>query len=277
MLPTFIVIGAMKSGTTSLYLYLRSHPEIFMSDPKELEFFSTHYDKGIAWYASHFQAKAKAYGEASTGYTKYPTASFSGVPQRMHAVLPDIKLMYIVRDPIERIISQYIHKYSLGQEQRSLDEALATLEGNHYVACSRYYMQLEQYLPYYPKENILVITAEELKHQRQATIRAVYRFVGVDETYVGPHLDVVAHKSSEKRRPRKIRRYFPSKEATNKVKQLLPSPVARWIRDSTLHPPLQVRPTCSPELEARLIDHFRDDVAALRAFTGNNFDGWRAY
>src|SRR5207244_8421308 len=85
MLPTFLVIGAMKSGTTSLYRYLQAHPDVFMSEQKELNYFTQganqNWEKGLAWYQAQFEqaGKARAVGEASTNYTKYP--QFQGVPE----------------------------------------------------------------------------------------------------------------------------------------------------------------------------------------------------
>src|SRR5699024_2394872 len=76
---------------------------------------------------------------------------FAGVPQRMAELVPEVKLIYLVRDPIERIISHYTHNYSEGREHRSIDEALQELEGNHYVMCSRYFWQLPQYLQFFLK------------------------------------------------------------------------------------------------------------------------------
>jgi len=108
-LPNLIIIGAMKCATTSLHYYLNLHPQISMSEEKELDFFihKNNWHKGIEWYKTNFTGNASVYGESSPNYTKYPF--FNGVPERMHAVVPDAKLIYVVRDPIERIISHYIH------------------------------------------------------------------------------------------------------------------------------------------------------------------------
>ena len=148
-LPTFCVIGAMKSGTTSLHHYLAAHPEISMSRPKELDFFvaEKNYDRGVDWYASHFDDAAAVRGESSTNYTKCHI--FDGVPARMNALLPNVKLVYVLRDPIERLISHYEHNRSRGRESRTFDEALRSPERNHYVQCSQYLTQLEAFLEYY--------------------------------------------------------------------------------------------------------------------------------
>ena len=169
MLPNLIVIGAMKCGTSSLHYYLSLHPEIFMSERKELNFFidRKNWGRGLDWYEAQFPEPLPVRGESSPGYTKYPT--FEGVAERLHSVLPGAKLIYLVRDPIERIVSHYLDSYALRREDGTIEDMLADLDDNHYVNCSRYFMQLEQYLRYYPESQILIITSEELEDDRPAT------------------------------------------------------------------------------------------------------------
>src|SRR4051812_23979775 len=104
-LPDFIIIGAMKAGTTSLARYVDLHPRLHTSRRKEPDFFlrDAAPPKTLAWYEAGFEETGKLQCEASTNYTKYPFSR--GVPARMHALLPGIKLIYILRDPVERIRS----------------------------------------------------------------------------------------------------------------------------------------------------------------------------
>src|SRR5688572_16712902 len=96
-LPNLVVIGGAKTGTTSLHAYLALHPEIFMSRVKEIRFFTHHYEEGAAWYAAHFRKGCDhaVRGEASPQYTAHPR--LAGVPERMHTLIPDAKLIYVVR------------------------------------------------------------------------------------------------------------------------------------------------------------------------------------
>src|SRR5262245_46073038 len=118
-LPTFLVIGAMKGGTTALHTYLGSHPDVFMSDLKEPHFFSSGlgWDKGEEWYCSLFTeaGSATAVGESSTSYSKFPDVRH--VPERAISLIPDLRVVYLVRDPIERIRSQYLHHVVMGEER----------------------------------------------------------------------------------------------------------------------------------------------------------------
>ena len=108
--PNLVIIGAMKAGTTSLHYYLNLHPEISMSKVKEPAFFieERNWRKGIKRYSSLFTNQTSVVGEASTEYTKYP--HFKEVPAKMHSTIPEAKLIYLVRDPIVRILSEYMHK-----------------------------------------------------------------------------------------------------------------------------------------------------------------------
>lgn len=114
MLPTFIVIGAMKCGTTSLYYALDAHPEIEMSDRKETDFFirARNYRRGTDWYEDRFPASGQARGECSPNYTK--AHLFPRVARRMHDLVPDVHLVYMVRDPIDRIVSHYVGNRAVG-------------------------------------------------------------------------------------------------------------------------------------------------------------------
>ncbi|MDX1394802.1 MAG: sulfotransferase domain-containing protein, partial [Gemmatimonadota bacterium] len=117
-LPNLLVIGAMNAGTTSLYHYLRLHPEIHMSTPKELTFFADEWNwpRGLDWYASHFDPSFAVNGEASPLYTTYPECP--EIAERIGRNLPDVKLLYLVRDPIARMISQYVTWTSSSRENR---------------------------------------------------------------------------------------------------------------------------------------------------------------
>ena len=128
-LPNLIIIGAQKCGTTSLHYYLNLHPQILMSREKELNFFITerNWSKGVDWYRSQFVEKAEIYGESSPNYTDY--IRFGGVPERMYSVVPDARLIYILRDPIERIVSHYVHLCDMGLETGLLNLNVAFFLG----------------------------------------------------------------------------------------------------------------------------------------------------
>lgn len=276
VLPNLVMIGAMKSATSSLHYYLDLHPEITMVKDKELDFFieRKNWGKGISWYSSMFTGRARIEGESSPNYTKYPT--FDGVPELMHSVLPEAKLIYIVRDPISRIVSQYVHNYQLGRDNRTIDQALKEPERSSYVHCSKYYMQLERYLRFYDAASILILSTEELQKQRQATMQKVFRFLDVDDTFYSPEYERIIHQSAEKRRNNRLGRFLNRVVSHSKVKPWVPGAFVRAVDGYNARTARKVeKPVLATQTRQRLVDHLKDDVARLRAHTGNSFPDWR--
>lgn len=178
-LPDFLGIGTQKGGTTYLHSLLSEHPQAFLAIPKELHFFSLHYQKGLAWYQDFFKSAAddKSCGEITPYYMFHPLAL-----KRIHKHLPDVKLIVLLRDPVERAISQFFHSRRLGleplgfkdafavEEQRLLGSARKLDEGcihvshqqHSYLSRSRYDVQLKQLLNVFPRGQIKVYQSESL-------------------------------------------------------------------------------------------------------------------
>ena len=191
-LPGVVVVGAMKCATSALHQYLDAHPDIAMSGVKELNFFNgpqqrPHDDpdtwwvtgqwhRGLDWYATQFDPDAPVRGESSPAYT---SPSFPEVAGRMASVLPRVRLLYLVRDPAERAVSQYAHHHREGAEPRPVEEAVLDPD-SQYLARSRYLERLEPFLAHFPREQIHVVVQERLLHDREAVMRRVYEHVGVD-------------------------------------------------------------------------------------------------
>jgi hypothetical protein len=261
----------MKCGTTSLHYYLDQHPDIAMSRQKELNFFSRDpWERGVDWYAGQFDPGASIRGESSPSYTWYPM--HRGVAERMHSIVPDAKLIYLVRDPIERIISHYLHDYSRGVEHRGLEDAVADPQNGRYVAVSKYSMQLEQYLAFFPRSSMLVLTHDELLHDRSQTMRQVFDFLEVDASFYDPKFERIRHRTSDRRRKTRLGRSLAALTPGVKLpdwlsfqmQRLLPYPFSRSIERPVLDGPLRDRLT--PELQ--------DDVNRLRELTGKEFPSW---
>ena len=191
-LPTLVVIGAMKCATSALHRYLDAHPDIAMSRPKELNFFNgpevaPHEDpeqwwrhgqwhRGVAWYAARFDASAPLRGESSPGYTS-PT--FPEVAARMARVVPDVRLLCLVRDPFERALSQYAHHRTDGTEPRPVEQALLD-PASQYVARSRYRERLEPFLQHFGADRLHVVVQERLLRRPADEMRRALVHVGAD-------------------------------------------------------------------------------------------------
>jgi hypothetical protein len=275
-LPNLIVIGAMKCGTTSLHRYLRLHPEIEMSAPKELNYFveELQWPMGEDWYRSHFDPRVAVRGESSVHYTNHPR--FAGVPERIHALVPEAKLIYMVRDPIERMLSHYVHNRAGGYERLSAEKAFAG--PSSYIDRSLYFMQLERYLERFPPEQILVATQEELNGNRRGTLVRVFEFLGVDAGFDSPQFEREWETGQGKgRRFSVLDRLarLPGMRVFDKSYDHLPESVL-WMIERVAYSPrggAVEKPAISEELREELRQTFQPDVAQLEGFAGREF-GW---
>jgi hypothetical protein len=229
----------MKCATTAVHRYLNLHPDVAMSEAKELNFFcgpseplaglSGNWHRGVEWYAAQFRPEAPVRGEASPAYT---SPSFPEVTERMVRTIPEVRLVYLVRDPIERAVSQYLHHRADGTERRPIGEALLDPQ-SQYLQRSRYHARLEPYLACFPIDQIFICSQEDLLSRRRATMRELYRFAGVEDRFWSP-----AHE----------RRWNVSRAET---------PVSL---DRTLH--------------MRLAAELSDDAARLQELARREFPGW---
>jgi hypothetical protein len=270
VLPTFVVIGAMKTGTSSLASYLREHPQVFMTTPKEPGFFSMRWDHGLVWYENLFAeaGDAIARGEASTNYTKAP--SLPHVPERMAGVLPDVRLIYVVRNPVNRIRSQYVHNVANKGERRRI--GVAVRDNPDYIDFSRHAHQLELFLEHYPRSALLVLSSERLHTEREATLKDVFQFIGVDPDVAIPNLHKEFNRGADKRRIPAVIEYPRLWLNRIGVAQLFPESWRDWSwRASKLG---RIRAAVDDELAAWIWDQLADDLARLRGIVGPDFPLW---
>jgi hypothetical protein len=271
-LPNLIVIGAQKCGTSALHFYLDLHPEISMSKTKELNFFvrRRNWERGLDWYRSNFDPEAPVRGESSPNYTAHPL--FRGVPRRMRSVVPDARLVYIVRDPLERIGAHWVHNYARGRTREGLGE-IVVRRRRTYVARSRYHMQLRRFLRHYPLERILVLDQADLRHRREETLRRVFEFAGVDPDFTHPHFRREHHRTERKARPTRLGRRLEERRARTR-RRLLPDQA--WAVARTRWPlarPIE-RPDPREAVPEKVVVNLRRDAERLRELTGRRFEHW---
>ncbi|OCQ91431.1 sulfotransferase [Oscillatoriales cyanobacterium USR001] len=198
--PHFLIIGVQKGGTTSLYNYLIQHPQIAPATHKEVHFFDLNFDKGVEWYKSQFPNSTESdrllTGEASPYYIFHPH-----VPHRVYNLFPQIKIILLLRNPIERAISHYYYYVKIGCENLSLENAIAAepqrLAGeieklianetyysyNHqhhaYLSRGIYADQLLNWMKFFPKEQILILKSEDLYTNPAATFNTALEFLNL--------------------------------------------------------------------------------------------------
>jgi Sulfotransferase domain len=271
-LPNLIVIGAQKCGTSGLHYYLSLHPETSMSKPKELNFFiaERNYERGLDWYRAHFDPRARVRGESSPNYTAYP--QHVGVPERMRATVPDAKLLYMVRDPIDRIAAHWVHNFAKRREKGDLRATLMH-PNTSYLARSHYYMQLQQFLRCFPRDQILLVEQEELRSQRHQTLRRVFEFIGVDPDFSHARFSDERHKTSRKTRATPLAMRLERIGETPRGRAI---PVHFWRAVGNLFPfrsTIEV-PDVREALPPEALRSLREDAERLQELTGRQFATW---
>jgi hypothetical protein len=263
-LPTFLIVGAMRSGTTSLARYLGAHPDIRIAPEKEVHFFDLNFDRGLDWYCGRLDGSESAacVGEATPSYM-YDKSSV----ERMVKTLPRVKLIAILRDPIDRAYSHFQLNKALGIEPMSFQQALraeAERLGSHdhdqrfaysYVDRGMYHAQLSRLSRRFPRESIHVALFEEMRADPEDVVEAACRFLGVDPSLQPPGLGRIINPHVEFRSLR-LRR----------LTKRLPQPVRTVVGS------LNARPTAYGPLDAitrmELHDVFRSDVEDLSRYLG---------
>ena len=294
-MPNFLVIGAMKAGTTALYSFLKQHPQVYMSPIKEPNFFAFEGEKvsfrapqdqnginrtsvtHIDAYRALFRGvtNEKAVGEASHWYLYSPKA-----PGRIRHHVPKAKLIAVLRDPVERAYSQYLFFVRDGQEPltdfaRALREEDTRIRNNwafgHYVSRGFYHAQLRRYFDAFDSSQIKVYLYEDLSADPIGMLRDTFHFLEVEEAFV-PEISARPNVSGVPNnkvvhalltRPRRIKAV---------LKPHLPSRLLRFasnLRDRNLS-----KPQLAPEVRRQMIEMYREDILKLQDLIDRDLSKW---
>lgn len=198
----FICIGAAKSATTTLYSLIKDHPQLSLPSTKEAPFYSDDqaYKQGASWYLHHFFAAADPKTKWGTITPQYMIGEGNITPseiaERIHQDNPDVKIIALLRHPIERAFSHYRMLVKRGYETRSFDRAVSDiLAGNtelkgysepdsNYIFASEYGKILDYYYTLFPKKNILILSTDQLKEDPEGVLKQLFTFIGVDSDYL---------------------------------------------------------------------------------------------
>ncbi len=269
--PDFIVIGAMKSATTTLHEQLARQPGIFMSNPKEPNFFSNDeiYARGWSWYSALFRPASAAdlRGESSTHYSKLPT--YPRTVERMARDLPRLKLIYVMRHPIDRLVSQYVHEVTAGRIAVGLGEALR--RHPELIDYSRYSMQLQPYLDTYGFAGVLPVFFPRLVSRSQDELDRIARFLGCDDPVRWDEGLKPQNSREERLRPSPMRQVLVQAPVLSTIRQrVVPR---RWSQSlKQLWRARVEAPRLTPVLSARLREVFDADLAQLGSWLGIPLD-----
>lgn len=288
-LPDFLIIGAAKSATTTLYQYLTQHPQIYMSPEKEPNFFGAdiRYQRGREAYGELFAAAAadQMCGEATTDYTKFP--EYPNTAKRIHLTIPDVKLIYLLRNPIDRAYAYYVHlhrriPYARTTFERHINFTNNCLDGSNYI------MQIEQYLTYFSKEQFLFVFADDLIKDTEKCLTTVYGFLGVDTAVnVLPSVgQAVIANSSQKITDVSTKNYIAKQVKSfplaRQFLKLIPQSLRQKGYDNLTKLPLKMnaenpyeRPPMLPETRDLLRKYFAEPNQKLAEFLDRDLSFWQ--
>jgi len=265
-LPDFVIIGAMKCATSTLHYQLAAQPGVFMCEPKEPNFFSdsARCPSDLAWYRSLFaDAPADAVcGESSTRYTKLP--DHPGVAPRLAEHLPDARLIYVMRHPIDRLVSHYIHAWT----ERLVDTPIDDAVDRHpeLVDYGRYAMQLRPYVEAFGRHRILPVFHERLRDFPEEELRRVAAFIGCrGDVAWDASLSRVNVSTQRLRRSRWRDALLLAPGLKQARQRLIPRAAREWAKRFWR---IGDRPELSPAVRARLEGVFDQDLATLGDWLG---------
>lgn len=286
MRANLFIIGAMKSSTTTLHAYLQQHDDVFMCEPKEPSYFApdtfspvqAHGLGSLADYERLFDAAAgcRWRGDASTNYAKWP--QFNGVPARVADYAPDARIIYLLRDPVERALSHYWHRVRAGLERRSMDDAFAdTSLNNPLIATSAYGQQLRQWMRCFPATQIYVMRTDELHADPQRVMADAFAWLDVDSA---PAAGLMPERHN--RTPDRIGIVRPGRArlanllASRRLKATLGGVRGLQARVEALAYEGWVEPDTvdTRELRLQLRSLFADDLRLLTELTQTSFEPW---
>jgi hypothetical protein len=303
-LPTFLIIGAAKSGTSSFAAYLSQHPEVFIPHVKEPNYFALAGRAASArgpvpeqvireavynWSQTDWPGYCRLFdgaeGKAAIGEASVRYLYFDEAPGRIRGTLPDVRLVAILRDPIGRLYSHYVMNRQMNRtvslEPLSLASAIEAEPARiadgwgwdwHYVAAGLYAHQLRRYFELFPREQILVLLYDDLVRDPLGAFRAVCRHIGVDEGFV-PDMGARAMVGTHARNERLGRWLWRQNKLRGIGRYLRPAtaPIVRRLKAWNEAPV----PKLDPELRAALIPRFRDDLDELARLIGREIPWYR--
>jgi hypothetical protein len=266
VLPNFLIVGAPRSGTTSLARYLGAHPQVFMAADKEVRFFGAGFDRGLEWYAKHFAGAGTQprVGEATPTYLADPQAR-----RRLAATLPEAKLIAILRDPVDRAYSQYWLARSLGTEDRTFEAAIGVAGGadatdrplRRYLEQGRYVEQLRDLCTLYPRDAVHVEIFEDFVAAPAERFRSVCRFLDVDDTVVPDLVGATVNRHVDHRSP-----------SLHRAARDLPRPIRRALGRLNARP--ATYPPMAPATRAELRSRFEGPNDELARWLGRDLSEW---
>ncbi|MBD3296279.1 MAG: hypothetical protein GF392_02810 [Candidatus Omnitrophica bacterium] len=272
-LPDHIILGAAKAGTSSIHHYLDQHPDVFVPSPKELKFFTRPGEPDRDEYARYFapNTDGKKVMEVSSDYLY----SGESTPRKIKKIVPDVGLIAILRDPVERGFSDFCMDVDHGKQQKDYRKALRGRSRFRYRNQGLYHKQLSRYIEVFDRERIGIFFFEDLKRDTAGFMRKLYRYIGVTEDVTARgHFNKGSFSKSEHvqallNRPNPVRRAIKSI-----LSPFLNADKRQRLRSRLLALNRSPKPRIDPELRSELVEFYRDDILKLQELTGRDLSAW---
>ncbi|CAN5747766.1 sulfotransferase [soil metagenome] len=301
MYPNFIIIGPPKCASTSLHNYLGQHPDVYTTKVKETRFFSLNYDKGMDYYAEYFKdaGNAKAIGEATPSYSFLPF-----VADRIKQQFPDIKLILCFRNPLDRAFSSWLMQKGMGKEKLPFREAIemnvktldaVSLEGEEgaktyieswgvyaedesrlrtYIQCGLFAEIVKSYYKRFKPEQVKIVFLDDLKKNFDGFMSDLFKYVGVDETFIVPNKEVVNFHFD--RKANKVTNKLFGVNGTKFLISLTPKFIKNKLKKQWKTNDKEI-PKLGMEDRLYLWEIFKNDVAELEKITGRDLSSWNPH
>lgn len=286
-LPNFIYAGPNKSGSTWTYNALREHANIFMANRDPVNYFDVHYHRGESWYRSRFEGYEDevAIGDESPGYIKNPYA-----PKRINNDLDDVKIIFCLRNPINRAFSQWWHEEGLWTDTLSGDGFEWAVKhhpvNDVYITPGYYHYHLSRWEKHFSENQIKILFFDDFKNDNESHVQEIYDFIGVDDKFTPSVCGSTVNKANDVIEPmklRKMRKNLKIRIANNAPKSLknyILKPIHSRIEHyyttaiTPLSPENEYKKGMDPDIRRQLENIYKDDVIQLQKRTGRDLSYW---
>jgi len=287
MLPNFFIVGAAKAGTTSLYEYLRGHPDIFMACPKEVNYFSYDDLKGQNLYYDYYKVKhlqkyrrlfAKAVNKPAIGEASVSYLFYQSVPERIKSLIPCAKIIIILRDPVERAFSHYLMDWRLGYVNVDFKKIFLNKNAHkfhnlyyqQYILLGLYYDQVKRYLDVFGNDRVRVFFFEDLKSNTDSLMKSIFDFLHIDPGFTPLSKQWYNTFNVPKSSP--IRSLYGNHFIRFIIKKCSPKKLQSIMKENLfIH---GQKPRLDDEIVTLLTDYYLDDIKKLEKLLKVDLSAW---
>jgi hypothetical protein len=273
-LPSFLIVGPQKCATTWLYNCLYEHPDVLMPETDSVHYFDMFYHKHESWYRNHFSRYdgEQVVGEETPTYIRDEKA-----PERIGETLPDVKLIFTFRNPIDRAYSHWWHEKSKDKHSFEFEEVLENYDlFQNWIVPGFYHRHLSRYMDYVPEENIKICLFDDLVENDLAYVQDVYDFLGVDDEYVPSLIDQKVNQGKF----RMVNRQMIYANVASGFKRIAPAQAVNFLRPAHrrvlqfLISQTEYEKGMSDEVRIDLEEIFMSDIDRLSEYLNRDLGHW---